>query len=245
MVFGIIGTAYGTHLLIYHYTNNGKFSVPALILLIFGGIALILMIAYLILLRLAKKSQHDIPITLEEPIQEEPIKEEPIKEGPIQEEPIKEEGPQQDEESESEEENEIEEEEEEEDYEEPAPRPSRYYDYSTIYLKKVGYGPILRIEGNRIIDMRSNTYYRIEAGFVYQDGAGVRYEIRGNQIKDAFGGYLYELCGSNINKVFGGFYASISGSYITLYDLSDKYEMTGALSKQQILAVAALLFGKY
>ena len=116
---------------------------------------------------------------------------------------------------------------------------------STVYVKQVGYGPLLRVEGNRILDMRSNTYYRIENNIVNQEGYGPVFEIRGNQIKNAFGGYLYELSGSNINKVFGGFYASISGNYITLYDLSIKYETTDSLSKSQILAVAALLFGKY
>ena len=77
---------------------------------------------------------------------------------------------------------------------------------------------------------------------IFQEGSGPRYEIRGDQIKDAFGGYLYELSGSNINKVYGGFYASIGGSYITLHDSSRKFEMTGNLSRKQVLAVAALLF---
>ena len=93
--------------------------------------------------------------------------------------------------------------------------------------------------------MRTSTYYRIENNNVMQEGYGICYEIRGNQIRDAFGGYLYELSGSNINKVFGGYYASISGNYITLYDLSTKFETTDSLSKKQVLAVAALLFGNY
>ena len=127
----------------------------------------------------------------------------------------------------------------------PSPSSSSSYSVSTVYVKQVGYGPLLRVEGNRILDMRSNTYYRIEDNMVMQEGYGPVFEIRGNQIKNAFGSFLYELSGSNINKVFGGFYASISGNYITLYDLSIKYEMTDSLSKSQILAVAALLFGKY
>ena len=124
-------------------------------------------------------------------------------------------------------------------------RSSPSYSYSTVYVKQVGYGPLLRVEGNRILDMRTSAYYRIEGGLVKQEGYGPVFEIRGNQIKNAFGGYLYELSGSNINKVYGGFYASISGNYITLYDLSIKYEMTDSLSRNQILAVAALLFGNY
>ena len=69
--------------------------------------------------------------------------------------------------------------------------------------------------------------------------------MKGNQIRDIYGSFLYEISGSNINKNYGGFYAPISGSYIALYDLSEKYEMTDDLSKKQILAVAALLFGRY
>ena len=111
-------------------------------------------------------------------------------------------------------------------------------------MKKVGYGPILEIRGNRIKDMRTLTYYRIEGEHIYEEGGGIRYSIYGNQIKDTFGGYMYELSGSNINKVFGGFYASISGSYITKYDNSEKYEVTCSLNKSQTLLIAILVFGK-
>ena len=119
------------------------------------------------------------------------------------------------------------------------------YDIEDVYVKKVGYGPVLRVTGNRILDMRSNTYYRIQGNIVNEEGSGQVFEINGNSIRSVFGSYLYEISGSNINKVFGGFYASISGNYITLYDLSDKYEMTGSLNQKQLLIVAALLFGAY
>ena len=117
------------------------------------------------------------------------------------------------------------------------------YDTEDVYVKKVGYGPVLRVTGNRILDMRSNTYYRVQGSIVSQDGSGQVFEINGNRIRSAFGGYLYEISGSNINKVFGGFYASISGNYIALFDLSEKYETTGSLNQKQLLVVAALLFG--
>ena len=93
--------------------------------------------------------------------------------------------------------------------------------------------------------MRNYTYYRIEGNAVTQEGYGLRFELRGNQIKDAFGGYLYEINGGNINKVFGGFYASVSANYITVFDLSAKFELSGALSQKQLLVVSALLFGDY
>lgn len=63
--------------------------------------------------------------------------------------------------------------------------------------------------------------------------------------KEAFGNYLYEISGSNINKVFSGFYASAGRNYIILYDLSVKYEITDNISKKQLLAISALLFGRY
>ena len=116
---------------------------------------------------------------------------------------------------------------------------------SSGYVKRIGYGPVLEIREKRIRDMRNNTYYRIEGGFVYSDGGGLVFEISGNRIRNAFGGPLYEISGSNINKVFGGYFASYSGGRITKYDLSEIYEATCDLNKNMILLVAALLFGGY
>ena len=230
VVIGIIGTAYGTHLLIYNFSNNKGLSIPALVLLIVGVIFLFLFIGLAIsqaLFYKRKKKEQPVEQKLEEVKVEEPAK--------VEDTPKKVDAPKQSVKKE---------------YEyTPKSKNSEpvrsSYSYSTTYVKKVGYGPILRLSGNRILDMRSNTYYRIEDNFVYIEGSGLVFEIRGNQIRDAFGGYQYEISGSNINKVFGGFYASISGNYITLYDLSDKYEMTDSLNKKQLLVVAMLLFGKY
>ena len=229
-VFGIIGTGYGGYSVIYSYINKKEPSILAMFLLIFGGIALVGSIILLIAGFIAsKKNKEDTPV--EEEPKEEPIKEEITEEKePVTETHIKEEL-----------------EDEVECTSRKESRNASIYDndYSTIYVKLVGHGPILRIEGNRIIDMRDNTYYRIEGNMVMEEGSGPAFEIRGNQIRSAFGSYLYEISGSNINKVFGGFYASISGNYITIHDLSNKYETTGSLSKTQLLVVAALLFGRY
>ena len=229
-VFGIVSTVYGSYLLIYHFNHGSRLNIPSLILLIFGSIALILfLILYIPFLIKQKKKKNGAVLSMEEhDIEEEDV--EPI---------VEEEKPAVTSKAEPRQEK-----------EEYVPstnntyRSSSSYSVSTIYVKQVGYGPLLRIEGTRVIDMRTNTYYRIENNMVMQEGYGPVFEIRGNQIKDAFGGYLYEVSGSNINKVFGGFYASISGNYITLYDLSEKYEMTDSLSRRQLLVVAALLFEK-
>ena len=124
----------------------------------------------------------------------------------------------------------------------PSRRSTYDDDYSSGYVKLVGYGPVLEISGNRIKDMRNNVYYRIQDNYVYQDGGGVIYEISGNKIRSAFDGYLFEISGSSINKVFGGFYASISGNYITKYDSSIKYEVSFSINTRQLLVVAAILF---
>ncbi len=228
-VVGIIGTAYGSYLLIYHYNHGKGLFVPGLLLLIIGLVSLAFFITFSISVYISKKKNKKDP----EPI--EVKKEEPSSE------------------AENEKKEVVETKQVTREYK-STPNASRTsvryesgssYSSSTIYIKQVGYGPILRINGNRILDMRNNTYYRIEDNIVNQEGYGIRYEIRGNQIRDAFDGYLYELSGDNINKVFGGFYASISGNYINLYDLSAKYETTDSLSKKQILVFAALAFGKY
>lgn len=233
-VFGIIGTVYGTSSLIYNLNHGKGLYIPALVLLICGGFALVLFIVLYTItyFQMKKREKERAPLEAEviEEKEEEPVKEE------VKPEPVKNPEP---------EEKEMDKEEFVRRIQKPSPSSSSSYSVSTVYVKQVGYGPLLRVEGNRIVDMRNNTYYRIEDNMLMQEGYGPVFEIRGNQIKNAFGGYLYELSGSNINKTFGGFYASISGNYITLYDLSIKYEMTDSLSKSQILAVAVLLFGKH
>ena len=233
-VFGIFGTVYGGYLLIYHFNHGNGLNVLALVLLILGVVALSFYIILYISVAMAKKKAEDnkvIDVKLEEKKEEvvETPKEEVKEEKPVEKKPQT----------------------KKDDVVYEAPRERREYtssssySYSTVYVKQVGYEPVLRVTGPQIVDMRNNTYYRLENNMVMQDGYGPVFEIRGNQIRSAFGGYLYELSGSNINKVFGGFYASISGNYITLFDLSQKYEMSDSLSKKQILAVAALLFGQY
>ena len=227
-VFGIVATIYGGYLLIYHLNHGNGFKVAPLIFLIAGLLALGFFIAAIISKYLADKkrkeeAQKEVILQAKQVSTEEKKVAAPaVEEKPIVKEEMKPRSVKK----------------------EYAER-SASYSYnapSTIYVKLVGYGPVLRIEGSRILDLRDNTYYQIEGNFVNRLGQGLCYEIRGSQIKDAFGGYLYEISGSNINKIFGGFYASISGNYITTYDLSKKYETTDSLSKKQILVLAALLF---
>ena len=45
-------------------------------------------------------------------------------------------------------------------------RVTREFDGGSGYVKKIGEGPILRISNKEILDMRSNTYYRIEDNYV-------------------------------------------------------------------------------
>ncbi|MBP5574497.1 MAG: hypothetical protein J6X50_01985 [Bacilli bacterium] len=230
-VFGIFATVYGTYLLIYHFDHGNGLSIPALLLLIFGSLSLVVVLILYIYSFLTKNKQKDEPVP---PIEEQIIEEKEIEPLIEEDKPI----------TITNSEPVVEEEEECVSQPKRTYSSSSSYSYSTVYVKQVGYGPLLRIIGNQIVDMRSNTYYRLENNILMQDGYDPIYEIRGNQVKDAFGGYLYELSGSNINKTFGGFYSSISGNYITLYDGSIKYEMSDSLSKSQILAVIALLFGK-
>ena len=124
-------------------------------------------------------------------------------------------------------------------------RPTRSFSGGSGYVKRVGFGPVLRIEEEEILDMRSNTYYRIEGNMVKRLGNGPAYEISGNRIRLAFGGYLYEISGSNVNKTYGGFYASMSGGILQTHDLEEKYEIPSDLNLKQKLAVVALLFGAY
>ena len=112
------------------------------------------------------------------------------------------------------------------------------------YVRKIGFGPVLEINGSRIRDMRSNTYYRVEGGAVYGDGSGLLYQISGKRIRSIGGRELYELSGSNIYQVFGGYYASVSGHFITKYDGSEKYECDDDFPRAILLVIAVLLFGE-
>ena len=236
--FGFVAVAYGTYSLVSHLKNDDGIFLPGLLMLIAGALALLTLLVLILIdafKRIRNKELIETPInedSYEEAIKVEEEEEKHISENPIN---IDEDGI----------ENVDEYEEEEFTPSYTRSYSSSSYSYSTIYVKEIGYGPVLRIDGSRILDMRNNVYYHIENNIVIQDGYGPAFEIRGNQIKDVYGSYLFEISGNNINKVFGGFYASISGNYITLFDSSRKYETTESLSRNQILIVAALLFGRY
>lgn len=230
VVVSVLCIMYGTYFAIRKYNENYTHFVVALIVAIFGGVmSLTFIILYLISANKKVKEikKNSVILPKEETVvDEEEVKEEKEEEKPAQKKvesaPIKE-------------------------YREaPAPKlKERSEPLPSGYVKLVGYGPILELHGNRIRDMRSNTYYRIEHNYVYIEGSGMVYEIRGNKIKNAFGGFLYEINGDSISKTFGGYFASRSGSYITKNDLSEKYELTNDFRTSQLLAIIVLIFGTY
>lgn len=243
-VLGIVGTIYGAYTLIYQYNHNDVFHIPSLIFLIVGSVCLILFFIIATCNHFYRKKNNKATVAIEEN-KEEIINESTITDKEVEEQNLdtnSDEVEYEDEETDSStDEFEYEDDEIDYDYE---PVSNSTYTYSTTYVRKMGYGPVLRIEGNQILDMRTNTYYQIEGNRVNRIGSGVCYEVYGNQIKDAYGSYLFEISGNNINKTYGGNFASISGGYITVIDLSEKYEISDSLSKGQILAVVAILFDK-
>ena len=223
LVGGIVCTIYGASTLIYHFQHGNGLSIHSLILLILGVGALIFYgVLYLLTLFQNKKKQVEAPIEpkVEEKKEEEKV--ETVIPHKIENKPYRDDVT----------------------YERGSKQSySRYdSDNSFSYIRKVGYGPVLEVNGNRFRDMRNNTYYRLEGNYVYVEGGGLAYEIAGGKIKTISGSYLYEISGDNINKVYGGFFASISGNYLTKYDNSEKYELSSSLSRQKLLVVAALLF---
>ena len=239
LVGAIVCIAYGGYTLIYHFQNSNTLSVHSLILLILGSVALAFFLAlYVVFLFQKKKNAKTSPT--KSSIEEDGT----------------EDASSSSEEKEEERESVFDSKEDEETAPEPAPRPERKRDYeysrspsrsyeTDAYIRKVGYGPVLRVSGARILDMRNNTYYHLQGNTVNQDGYGPVYEISGNRIRSAFGGYLYEISGDNVNKIYGGFFASFSGNTIVKHDASERYEVSDSLSLAQRLAVVALLFGNY
>ena len=227
LVTSIVLSIYGSYSIIYNAWHKTNIPLLAIIILSIGGVMLLIFLVLFIIDLVNKKKQ---PVKVEEPVKEEPKV--------------------------------IEAEEKKEEPKKETPKPqkvnhSRYDDVEyvrtstsyggseTVYVKKVGYGPVLRVSGSQILDMRSNTYYLLEGNHVKMQGSGPVFEISGDRIRVAFGSYLYELSGSNVNKVYGGYFASFSGGYLQTHDLSQKYEIDGSLSQRQKLAVVALLFGTY
>ena len=228
LVGGLVCFIYGLFTLVYHFNHNNKLSIHALILLILGALALITYLVLFILSKLEEKKKKALKVEEKVEVVEEK-KEEPkleVKKDPYAKDPrIR--------------------------YEyvkTPTQNRSRYDNDDikvSAYVNKVGYGPVLEINGNRIRDMRSNTYYRIENNYVYSESAGLKYEISNNRIKSVTGSQLYEISGSNINKVFGGFFISISGNTLSKYDNSERYELSRSLPNRYLLIVTVLLFGEY
>lgn len=225
-VLGLVLSVYGAFSLIYNSTHNKDFSVLGLVFLIVG---LILLISYFVLLTISIMQTKDSKNIKETKIEHfEPVYEK-IEEPKIEEKPV------------------INKSVNYTHVDRPAKttRTTREFDGGSGYVKKIGEGPILRISNKEILDMRSNTYYRIEDNYVKQMGYGPVFEISGNRIRSAFGGYLYEISGDSVNKIYGGYFASFSGNYLTTLDLREKYEVPGRLNLKQQLAVVALLFGSY
>ena len=232
LVGGIVCFIYGGYTLIYHFNHNNSLSVHSLILLILGSLALIICFIFLIISFFQNKKNKQSAVEKQPEITntEEKTEEKPKSiVTPKQNEEVTNSTTSASKQTTS--------------YKPHNPQ-SCYSGYEA-YINKVGYGPVLRVSEERFLDMRTNTYYRIQGNIVYQDGSGPVYEINSNRIKLAFGSYLYEISGGNVNKVFGGFFASISGNSITKYDASEKYEMSSPLNRQQLLVVVALLFGQY
>lgn len=227
LVLAIVLTAYGGYAVINGVVKQEKIPVLGLVFLIVGSAMLVLFLILLLISVIQKRNKRVVEKTI---IQDE-IKEEPVEEKVDEVKSVSANKP-----SERPYRNDV-------TYERQSDSTRSYL--GSAYINKVGYGPVLRVEEEQILDMRSNTYYRLEGNMVKMSGSGPVFEISGNRIKAAFGGYLYEISGGTINKMYGGYFASISGGYIQTYNLSEKYEVSGSLTLKQQLAVVAILFGTY
>ena len=225
----IVCIAYGGGTLIYHFRKGNGLSIHSLILLILGGVCLLvfLVLHILSLIQKSKKKELETPVeeTSEEPVVEVSQPSEETNEQPQVIAPSNDDV-------------------EYVSIKHSSPR-SVSRDRGDAYIKLVGSGPVLRVNGDRIYDMRNNTYYRIQGNSVVQEGSGPVFEISGSRIRLAYGSYLYEISGSSVNKVYGGYYASIDSGFIKKHDLSEIYEISGSLDLFQKLAVVALIFGSY
>ena len=179
LVIAIVLIMYGGFSIIYNINHHKDIPDYGVILLIVGVVMFVIFLILFFISLFQKKKEASKPKVVETHIEETVIEEIPEAEEP-------------------QEEQEIEEEDEptpvvanhqkDDDYE-PV-RPIRRFGGSA-YIKQVGYGSVLRVENENILDMRSNTYYHIEGNMVKRSGSGPVFEISGNRIKEEFGSYLY------------------------------------------------------
>lgn len=219
LVIAILLLAYGGFTAIYQRGKNEPLFISALIAFFIG---LAMMILYVVLYFIKKKKDQEIPPTKEKEEAANATMIEPIKKASVEKEVVQESAPHE--------------------YAPRQERPYRSNDAARGYVRHMGHGPVLEVQGMRIRDMRSNVYYRIEGSFVYSDQQGLVYEIRGNQIKGISAGGLFEIQGDQLRRTFGGPFASLNGGYITIHDGLEKYEYPSDLNRSQLLVVAALLF---
>ena len=227
LVAAIVLTIYGGYSIIYNVTHEKSAPILGIVFLAIGGLMLVVYLALFIISLFQKKKETPIVEPTKEKVEEK-----------IEEPQIAEKKPAKTASFDRNYSSEV-------SYESSRSSGSRAFVGGSGYVKLVGRGPVLRIEEEEILDMRSNTYYVIEGNMVKMRGQGPIYEISGSRIRDAFGGYLYEISGSSVNKTFGGFFASIESGYLQTHDLKVKYEIPSSLNMKQKLAIVALLFGSY
>lgn len=245
LVLALILTIYGVYSIIYSVSHNVEVPILAIVFLIIGGVLLLIYGVLVVITMFQKRNKRAfVKMSNERRVEIKPVEEESTFE---EEEVIQ---------------PEIEKKNEKSNKKEEADEESTYVPASDVtyvrdkvsyrsssggsgYVSKVGSGPILRIEGNEIFDMRTTTYYTIDGNMVCRNGYGPLFEINGNTIRRAYGAYLYEISGGNVNKVYGGYFASFTGSHLKIYDGSVIYEISTSLSLRQQLAIVALLFEAY
>ena len=161
LVLALVLMIYGGYSLIYSHVNHKDLPVLGLIFFIGGSI---LMIVYVVLTIISVFQNRKAAANNK------------VVEAKVEEVPEKEEKPEEEPEQEDEEEEEIEEPvTEKEDtralrndtvYVSESKRSAPRFEGGSGYVKKVGFGPVLRVNNEEVLDMRTNTYYRIEGNMV-------------------------------------------------------------------------------
>ena len=111
-------------------------------------------------------------------------------------------------------------------------------------IKLIGRGPVLEINGTRIKNLVTSESYDINGSYISLVGNGPIYEIKGNAIKEVYGSYKLELNGNMLYSLTFGNIAEINGSFIRYMYGGNEYELPEGLTKLELLAIIAILFGK-
>ena len=111
----------------------------------------------------------------------------------------------------------------------------------TVIYRHEG-GPILTIDYGFISANSLSAKFQLSDNVISKCGGEKQFEIKGDRVFQYTGSCIFELNGPVFSKFNGGPLAQVSDSQITIYGGYDKYEITGYLNRNELIALLTIMF---